>query len=93
MTKQEKKNWIIDYLQKHGYVDIFIEEFVNLYIKECNPKKIEQKVYGSQYVPELSRYLTELYKENVLQRYTIGLNYSNDGFPKWCYCYELNKQL
>lgn len=89
MTKQEKKNWIVSYIEKHKYADIFIEEFVNQYIKECNPKNVKQKLYGSQYVPELSIYLRELYKDNILQRYTIGLNSSKDGFPKWCYCYEL----
>ncbi len=91
MNKQEKKRWLLDYIKKKRYVDILDESFVDLYIAECEPTSVKWRAYGAQYVPELSRYLSELYKENVLKRYTIGVNYSQDGFPKWCYSYELNQ--
>ena len=89
MTKQEKQKWIIEYLKVHKYVDIFDEDFVDSYIQECKPNCIEYKIYGAHFVSELSRYLAELYHQNILVRYTIGLSNSKDGYPKWCYSYEL----
>ena len=86
MTKKEKLNWIVNYIQVHEHVDIFDEKFVDRYITECSPERIEHKIYGSDYVPELGRYLAELYKQDILLRFTVGLHYTHDGSPKWCYC-------
>lgn len=91
MNKQQKKQWLVHYIKILRHVDIFDEFFVDLYIAECKPTNIKWRAYGAQYVPELSRYLTELYKENILKRYVIGLGNYQDGFPKWCYSYELNQ--
>ena len=89
MTKKEKLNWIINYIQMYEHVDIYNEKFVEQYVTECNPKRIEHKIYGSDYVPELGRYLAELYRQGVLMRFTIGLRYTHDGYPNWCYCYAM----
>ena len=45
MTKQEKLNWITEYIHDNGWQDVYIEEFVTSYIDNCNPKNVE--VMGS----------------------------------------------
>ena len=90
MTKQEKLDWIVQYISANGWQDIFMEEFVDAYIEQCKPKKIENiRLWGAQKVPELGRYLGELYKQGKLRRFTVPLNWQQDGFPKWCYGYQL----
>lgn len=91
MKKSEKKEWIVKYITIHGWQDIFMEDFVNEYIKQCNPKDIKPVMIGVPKVPELGRYLGELYKDGKLDRFAVGLKYHYDGYPKWCYGYEIIK--
>lgn len=102
-SKQEKKQWILDYMREmtelrenylHEYIlfDVVSEEFVYAYIEACNPKKVSDTAYGVPNVPELGRYLSEMYKEGLLTRYTYGLTYMQDGYPKWVYVYNLNEE-
>lgn len=93
MNKREKQEWILKYIKNSdiGHVDIFDLEFVEQYIKECNPKKVVYQPYGANTVPELGKYLSEMYHGNLLDRCTIGLTQCYSGFPKWCYSYYLRK--
>lgn len=93
MNKREKQEWILKYIKNSviGHVDIFDLEFVEQYIKECNPQKVIYQPYGANTVPELGKHLSEMYHGNLLDRCTIGLTQCYSGFPKWCYSYYLRK--
>lgn len=80
MTKQQ--NWIIKYIFDNGCQDIFMEDFVEAYISHCQPSKVESTIWGADKVPELGKYLSELYKQGTLDRFTVGLKYQCDGSPK-----------
>ena len=92
MKKQEKLNWIVQYIKSNGWQDIFTEEFVTSYISNCQPKNVEVTAWGADKVPELGRYLGELFKQGILDRFTVSLNYYHDGFPRWCYGYKIKSQ-
>lgn len=91
MTKQEKLNWIIEYIRDNGWRDVYMEDFVNSYIDNCNPKNVGYVLWGAPKVPELNRYLSELYKNGVLKRFTVGLHNCHDSvsMPKWVYGYKI----
>lgn len=91
MKKKEKLDWIVAYITEYGWQDVFMESFVSAYISECRPNKVEETFWGAYKVPELSRYLSELYHKGVLDRFTVSLDYQCDGFPKWCYGYVVRK--
>lgn len=95
MTKQEKKQWILDYIgdesHKHMFFDVVSEEFVFDYIDAWEPKQIYGSACFVPKVPELGRYLSEMYKEGLLERYVHSCTYIQDGFPKWVYVYNLKK--
>jgi len=93
MKKYEKMDWIISFIKKSkvNHVDIFDSDFVETYIEECKPKKVLYQPYGANTVPELGRLLSEMYKSNMLDRATIGLERCYDGFPKWCYSYWIRE--
>ncbi len=92
MTKKEKKQWILNYMKdpkhSHIFIDVVSEEFVLDYIDACSPNII-RGIYVVPNVPELGRYLSEMYKEGLLSRYRHGCTYTKDGFPKWVYVYNL----
>lgn len=91
MTKQEKLNWIIEYIRDNGWRDVYMEDFVNSYIDNCNPKNVECVLWGAPKVSELNIYLAELYKNGVLERFTVGLRnyYDSVSMPKWVYGYKI----
>ena len=91
MTKQEKLNWITEYIHDNGWQDVYIEEFVTSYIDNCNPKNVEVMLWGAQKVPELNKYLSELYKDGVLDRFPVSLHNWHDSvsMPKWVYGYNI----
>lgn len=89
--KQEKKNWLMDYILKNGPVDILNEKFVDQYVDKFNAKHKVQ-MYGANKCPELSRNLSTLFKEGILTRSTIGVpDLWGMGFPKWVYVYDLHE--
>lgn len=93
MTKQDKLNWITEYIRDNGWQDAYMEEFVAAYINDCGPKNVEVRLWGAQKVPELNRYLAELYKADILQRFPIGLHNWHDSvaMPKWIYRYGIKE--
>lgn len=90
---EQKKQWILSYIKdpKHKYhdIDIFGEEFVHAYITQFKPEIIEWYPYGAPKVSELGSILSKMFKEGVLQRYTVGCPIWQDGYPKWFYTYVL----
>ena len=95
MTKQEKKRWILEYMRdkSNAYIffDVVSEQFVLDYIDACEPKRVYGTTCFVPRVPELGKYLSEMYKEGLLERYPLGCTYTQDGFPKWVYVYNLKK--
>lgn len=91
VKKQEKLNWITEYIRDNGWQDVYMEDFVTSYINDCNPKNVKIMLWGTQKVPELNRYLTELYKNGVLERFTVGLHNWHDSksMPKWVYGHKI----
>lgn len=93
MKKQEKKQWILEYMRDESneniFFDVVSEKFVLDYIDDCKPKQVYGNGCFVPRVPELGRYLSELYKEGILMRRIHGCRYIQDGFPKWVYTYEL----
>lgn len=89
LKKSEKLEWIVQYIAHHGWQDVFMEEFVTAYIDTCNPNTVIETLWGAYKVPELSRYLSELYHQGILKRFVVPLNYQCDGYPNWCYGYAI----
>lgn len=89
MNKKDKCDWIVNYIRSHGWQDVFMEDFVRLYLEECKPIKYEETLWGAYKIPELGRYLSYLYKRGDLVRFTVSLNFQCEGFPKWCYGYNV----
>lgn len=91
--KLEKQEWILNYLEQkkntpYCQINILDRYFVDAYIEKFNPKYTSQP-YGADTVPEIGILLSYMYKCNLLNRYIIGLNKMESGFPKWVYTYEL----
>lgn len=87
--KEEKKNWIIDYVvyNPHIFIDITSEEFVNAYVEKFDPPNVSWQWYGAPVVPELKKVLAELYKEGKMRRHRHYCDIWRDGFPRWFYIY------
>ena len=49
MTKEEKKQWILEYMEEHKdeFIDITAENFILAYVDKFNPKLIECYPYIS----------------------------------------------
>ena len=91
----KRKDWIVKYLKitKEPWIDILNEKFVEEYIKEFN-SKFEEVNYGALKCKEISNILTQMYKDNILNRNTHGVTrLSTEGFPKWVYIYSLQCQF
>lgn len=95
MNKQQKMEWILKYIHssKQDHIDIFDFDFVDAYIKQCNPKKVKEQPYGADSVPELGRLLGDMYRAGLLDRVAIGLTHCHDGYPKWCYSYFCPRRI
>jgi len=92
MGKMQKQEWIYDYIKRNEYIDIFNAEFVDSYIKVCAPNTVYYQPYGAHTVPEIGRYLSEMYKNNLLERFRVPLAYQYSGFPTWCYVYHIKRK-
>lgn len=95
MTKEEKKQWILKYMEEHKdeFIDITAENFILAYIDKFNPKLIEWYPYGSPKVHEIGKLLAELYKENKVGRNRHYCKIWQDGYPRWFYIYYLKYQV
>lgn len=93
MTKEDKKQWILDYMKEHKdeFIDITAENFVLAYVDEFNPKIIEWYIYGVPKIPEIGKLLAELYKEDKVGRYRHYCETWRDGYPRWFYIYYLKE--
>lgn len=96
MKKREKQEWILQYLKDgkgfaNKYINIYDKEFIDKYIEECQPEKVSIQPYGAHSVPEVGRYLSEMYHNHLLSRNRSGLNHVEPGFAKWVYVYCLRE--
>ena len=100
MNKREKKEWLIKYLDNPANqrtigagVDILNYDFVLDYLEGVGLQKSKWSFqpYGAHKVPELSRILSEMFKEGVLTRGRAGIRCGYAGMPKWVYIYNLIK--
>lgn len=93
ISKNDKKDWIIEYMSDPGHKDQFIdmtgEEFVNAYINKFDPEVVEWYPYGAPKVPEIGKLLAELYKGNKVFRHRHYCDIWQDGYPRWFYIYSL----
>ena len=67
----------------------YSEEFVSAYIDACNPSKVLAYGIFVPDVPEIKRYLLELFREGHVWRYPHRLHCEHGRFPKWTYVYCL----
>lgn len=92
-TKDEKIDFILRYL-KNKYnrytINVLDSDFMWSYIEEFNLKYAKWQPFGAPTCEEVGKLLSDMYKQNLLDRYIIGLSGMESGFPKWIYCYELS---
>ncbi|PYE51511.1 hypothetical protein HUB98_05800 [Paenibacillus barcinonensis] len=82
-----KEEWIKDYVEKNGPVNILDVKFVDAYIDEFNPKHAIQP-FGANKCKELGKMLSTLYNDNILNRSRISIHGLGYDYPNWVYVYE-----
>lgn len=87
--KEDKIKWIIDYIKHNGPVDILHQDFVDAYLLEFKPPYAPTN-FGAHKCPELGALLSKCYKQGILKRGTVGIQWM-PGFPKWVYTYDMSK--
>ncbi|MBD8836204.1 hypothetical protein IFU39_00025 [Paenibacillus sp. CFBP 13594] len=93
MKKKEtivKEEWIKDYINKNGPVNILDVEFVDAYINEFNPNHVIQP-FGANGCKELGKMLSTLYNDNILNRSRISIHGLGRDYPIWVYVYEMRQ--
>jgi hypothetical protein len=93
---EEKEKWIINYLINNsiGFVDILDEDFVMAFIDKFGAKCVDN-VIGAPKCKELSNLLSQMYRNNKLNRFAHGVRSGlcQDGkFPKWVYSYTIKTE-
>ena len=88
--KSEKIDWVRDWLKQNNTpVDILNSKFVDDYINEFNPSKVEILPFGANRCPELGKLLSWGYKNGYLNRGRVSISCKEVGFPNWIYVYSL----
>lgn len=94
----EKEQWIVDYIQNEStfkYVDIMDEDFVGSFIETFDDTDSEFLGLGAPKCKQLSKLLSSMYKNGVLDRWAHGIrsgynqDYRNYNAPKWVYSYKI----
>lgn len=97
MTREERHQWILDYLwaewARMGTTTVFIDSlnssFVDDYL-EATKAKFHPMPYGAHKCPQLGKDLGDLYRLGKLKRHSTGISeLSGMGFPKWTWSYSL----
>lgn len=80
-------DWIVSYVNKEGSVDVLNEEFVYGYINEFG--QFFEERYAAPKCTQLNKDLSYLYKERVLDRFSVGTpsELILRDYPKWVYRY------
>lgn len=89
MKTENRKQWILDYIRKHGSVDILNQKFVGSYINDTNAP-FEAMVYGADRCSRLGADLRALFVAKLVKRSRLGVHgMAGQGMPKWVYVYDL----
>ena len=84
-----KQDWVIDWIDRHGPMNILDIEFVDAFTEKFNvPYRIQP--FGANSCPSLGRLLGNMYRYNLLDRSIIGLS-EGLGWPKWVYVYTIRQ--
>jgi len=87
-SRDEKIEWILEYMEEHKYVSSVDTDFVNSFVDKFNPK-IRIMNWGANKCRELNRLLAFGYKQGKFSRRATGLGINwMYGFPKWVYVYS-----
>lgn len=90
--KDKAIQYIFEYLEKEGCVDVLDQEFIDGFIEATGCKFIPY-FWGAHTCRYAGKVLSELYHKGKLNRGVIGLGGNwMPGFPKWVYCYTLIKE-
>jgi hypothetical protein len=84
----KKTNWIINYIEQNGDVDVLNESFVDAYVESFGVT-IVVRFWCANKCEDLGRQLSRMYKEGLLFRSIITIGVYD--LPKWVYVYSLSK--
>jgi hypothetical protein len=86
-TYNEKREWVLDYLAKHGEAGTFDDEFHDAWHKQFGGK-IQVYTVGPNRCPDAVRTLRRMWTEDELNRRIVGNQYARDYCqPNWCVVY------
>ena len=91
--KQDQEDFVILYLDtaQAGAVDILTQDFHEEFYQRFGGKR-EIYFFGSCPVQKAQRLLADMAKRDLLDKWIIGLQGHESGFPKWVYSYTLSEQ-
>ena len=91
IEENEKEIWVVNYLSNspEEEVNILSCTFVGAYCDKFKPKTIKNRMWGADYIPELSKLLRKMWSKNLLSRTTYGIPRDVQGFPSWVFVYTL----
>lgn len=87
-SKQERQEWIIQYIKNSNGVDVLNSEFVDAYVEHTGAA-VDVMMWGANRCKMIGRDLSELNNSGKLSRFRIGISNWQPGFPKWVYSYSL----
>lgn len=97
MTRTERLDWIVAYIEKRAQyhasftVDVLNSDFVEDYV-EATGAKCKLMFYGANKCATLGADLSYLHSQKRLARHTTGIEgLAGMGFPRWVFSYGLPK--
>ncbi len=89
MHRDQRYEWLLAYIKKHGGVDVLNSDFVDSYVAATG-MKVETMVWGANRCRALGRDLAHMEIMSALKRFRIGLGGNwQPGFPKWVWSYNV----
>ena len=89
MTKDERHDWIMAYIRKHGVVSAVNQAFVDAYVAATGAT-YSPTMYGSNKCRKLYLDLGEMSDDYRLKRVRTGIKgMAGMGFPNWVWTYSL----
>lgn len=87
-TNIEIEQFIRDYLASHTVTDRLDAQFHDEFSSRFGGKRTIYP-FGSCPNHTAMKWLKRLYDQGTLERFSIGIQFHESGFPNWVYCYEL----